>query len=249
MNLTQFNIPLGKNLVISGEYEGNIESKKAIIFAHGFGVKRDSWGMFDQLGDYLKSDYLVIRFDFVQILEKENTTKVFSLNTQAEMLNLVIKYATEKLLSTEINIIAHSQGCLVTSLLAPNNIYKIILVASPIENSYARMKSYFSNREGTIINEKGTSHIKRSDGSWTIVESDFWQDIKSINPIILFKALTKKTNLFFIRALNDQVIPDKNYKPLKELKDISYIELPGNHNFENKARENWLKTIAKIFNN
>jgi len=57
--LTQFEVKLDKKDVIKGEYEGDADSGRAIIFSHGFGVKRDSWGMFTKLGDLLKSNFLL----------------------------------------------------------------------------------------------------------------------------------------------------------------------------------------------
>ncbi|MBD3279162.1 MAG: hypothetical protein GF390_00440 [Candidatus Pacebacteria bacterium] len=246
MKLTQFSILLNDNITIQGECEGNSDSKKAIVFAHGFGVKRDSWGMFNQLGDLLKGDYLVVRFDFVEILEKDNATKVFPLSTQAEMLKAVCAYSKSKLGVAEINIIAHSQGCLVTGLLSPDDASKIILLASPVESPYSRMKQYFASREGTEINEDGLSKIKRSDGSWTWVEAGFWDDIKSIDPAQLYSRLAAKTDLYFVRAMQDHVITDKNYESVKNDKNINFLELPGDHNFAGDARDNWLGTMVDL---
>lgn len=48
IRLTQFSIKLDE-IDIKGEYEGNDEYGKVVVFSHGFGVKRDSWGMFNEL--------------------------------------------------------------------------------------------------------------------------------------------------------------------------------------------------------
>lgn len=246
MTLTQFSIPLTEKITVHGEYEGNTDSKKAIIFAHGFGVKRDSWGMFNELGDRLKDEYLVVRFDFVEILTKENATKVYPLSIQAKMLEAVISYVKNDLQSTELYIIAHSQGCLVTGLLAPENIRKIALLASPVENSYQRFKQYFGSRKDTELNENGLSRIKRSDGSWTFIEFGFWNDLKTTEPVDLFKKLATKTNLYFVRAMQDHVLTDVEYDEIESTKNITYMELPGDHNFAGDARENWLSTMVSI---
>lgn len=246
MKLTRFSVPLDGNTTIHGEYEGNIDSKKAVVFAHGFGVKRDSWGMFNELGDLLKDDYLIVRFDFVEIHDDENATKVFPLTKQAKMLDAVISHIKAEFDIKEINVIAHSQGCLVTGLLSPKNTAKIILLASPVESPYSRMKQYFASREGTEIHENGLSRIKRSDGSWTLVESEFWNDIKAIQPSELYAELGTKTDLYFVRAMQDHVITDTNYDPMQSNRNITYIELPGDHNFANEARKGWLDTMVEI---
>jgi hypothetical protein len=92
MQVTQFEVKTKSGLTVKGEYEGSVTSKKVIIFSHGFGVTRDSHGMFTEIGDKLVSDYLVIRFDYTIVNKGENWTKVFSYNIQAEMLQAIDRY-------------------------------------------------------------------------------------------------------------------------------------------------------------
>lgn len=245
LSLIQFQLSLDK-IQTKGEYEGNADSGKVIIFSHGFGVKRDSWGMFNELGDRYKPDYLVVRFDYTRILPQENATQVYPLSVQAKMLEQVIAYIREKFKSTEIDIIAHSQGCLVTGILSPHNIHKVILLASPLLPTYHRMIAYFAKREESMIDEKGISRLKRSDGSWTLVGPDFWQEVKTINPIALYQKLAPKTELYCVRALRDEVILDTNVDDLKEIKKLHYLELKGDHNFAGEARQNWLDKMVEI---
>lgn len=244
LSLTQFELSL-KNTTVKGEYEGNPTSGKAVIFAHGFGVRRDSHGMFNELGDLLKEDRMVIRFDFTETLEEEGSIKVPPLSTQAEMLAAVLSYAADTLRAPELSIVAHSQGCLVTGLLSPDGIDKIILVASPIGNPYLGMKEYFGRREGTEIDEAGLSRLKKSTG-WALLEPEFWQDIKAVDPVYLYQQLATKTNLFFIRAIHDHVIAGTDYQSIQNISGMTYQELPGDHNFSGEARQNWLATLAGI---
>lgn len=242
----QFSITFNENVTINGEYKGNLDSKRAVVFVHGFGVKRDSRGLFTQIGEALNDKYLVVRFDLVEILQSENATKVFPISTQAQMLKQVIVYVKNELGCRKIDIIAHSLGCLVTGWLSPNNISKSILLASPVEPPYARMKAYFELRADTEFNEEGTSRIKRSDGSWTLVDQGFWRDIKSIDPAMIYTELAVKTDLYFVRAMQDQVITENNYDEIKAIVDLSYIELNGDHNFSNDDRSALINTIDKL---
>jgi len=60
------------------------------------------------------------------------------------------------------------------------------------------MKEYFSEREGTEINENGLSKIKRSDGKLTYVPENFWKEGVSINPQQLYLDLASKSKIYFL---------------------------------------------------
>lgn len=246
--LTQFEIKLDKSIAIKGEYEGNSKSGKVLVFSHGFGVKRDSWGMFNQVGDLLKDKYLIIRFDYNGINIKANATIVYPFSTQAEMLKKTISFIQDKFNPSEINIIAHSMGCFMVGMLPCENINKVILIASPPTSPYKRMIEYFSKRKDTRFNEKGTSKIKRSDGSWTYIYPKFWPEVKRVNPPQIYKEISQITKVYIIRAKQDEVIAGDSYNKIKNIKEIKYIELEGNHNFEGSARKPWLDKIVECLN-
>ena len=248
MKLTQFETQTDKGLTVKGEYEGNETAGRVIIFSHGFGVTRDSHGMFTEIGDELKNEYLVVKFDYTIVNKEENWTKVFPYSKQVEMLKAVYKYIYNEFKPLEINIIAHSMGCLITGLAQLSNINKILLLASPPTAPYQRMKDYFAKRPETVIDESATSTIKRSDGSITYVESDFWHEMRDVNPPKMYKHLASKAEVFFVRALSDQVITEQDYENIRSIKEIDYNEIDGNHDFEGEAREKLIKLIKDMFN-
>lgn len=131
MKLTAFTQKLISGIEIKGEYEGNAKSGKIIVFSHGFGVKRDSRGMFNEIGDFLKSKSLIIRFDYNDINKAENLVTVLPYSDQAKILKKVLRFVKDEFQPKEINIISHSMGCLVTGILSPRNIEKIILLSPP----------------------------------------------------------------------------------------------------------------------
>ena len=137
-------------------------------------------------------------------------------------------------------------GGIIIGMLSPNNISKTVLVASPTFSPYERMKDYFSKREGTKIDENGESKIARSDGSISILDKNFWPEMKAVNPLTLYKHLSHKTNLTFVRALDDHVITDGDYEILKSNKHIDYFELPGDHDFSGGDRKEWLNKMVEI---
>jgi hypothetical protein len=238
---------MDNGVVIRGEYEGNAESKKAIIFSHGFGVKRDSHGMFVELGNILKDNYLVVRFDYVIVNEQENWTKVLPFSAQVNMLKKVYEWLNNNFAIRETSIISHSMGCVVSGLAKINGVSKNLLLAGPPLPPYARLKKYFSQRPETNINESGTSKLKRSDGSITYVPKAFWVELKSLNPFRNYKNLAETSEVTFVRASQDQVITDTDYSELENAENIAVIKIRGNHDFENEARKDLRKIIKDLF--
>ncbi|MBP9759003.1 hypothetical protein KBD45_04875 [Candidatus Dojkabacteria bacterium] len=242
--LTQFSIKTKNGIVVNGEYEGNKNSNKVVIFSHGFGVTRNSHGMFVEIGNLLKEKFLVVRFDYSIVNKEENWTKVYPYSIQVEMLKAVYSFVYSNFHPKEITIIASSMGCLITGLAMLPKIKKILLLVGPINSPYQNVIDYFSKRPETMINEKSTSIIKRSDGSITYVESDFWKEMKDINPINLYKKLIKNSEIIFIRATADQIIKDTNYDEIENINGLKYIEIDGDHDFGGDARGKLLNIIS-----
>jgi len=217
----------------------------AVIFSHGFGVRRDSRGMFTELAGRLEKDNLIVLFDYVDIDQDGNTT-AYPFSKQVEMLKDVIEYIREQQTLKEISIVAHSQGCVIVGLVSPKDINKILLVAGPTSAPGQRMKEYFSQREGTEIHEEGVSKIVRSDGTLTFIPPEYWQEASETNPAAAYLRLPKESKVYFIRARQDQVVIREDYSSIKSSQNIGYIELDGNHDFERGDRRGWLDEMVNI---
>lgn len=239
MQLSPFKIQLNSEITIIGEIEGNPDSGKAIIFSHGFGVKRDSHGMFNQIGDYFNDQVLVVRFDYTLVDTQKNSTTLFPLSIQKAMLLRVSEYIKAKYNCLKLYLIAHSLGCLIPAMIDQRVFDRIILLAGPVANPFNTLINYFSNREDTIIDLGGVSRIKRSDGSTSIVSSDCWQEIKNVRPISLYRQLSQLSKVVFVRALDDEVLNESqdDFRLLKSAKSIVYYEIKGNHDFSNARAE------------
>lgn len=244
--LTPFDLSFSEDFSILGEYEGNEKSGKVIIFSHGFGMKRDSKGLFIQIGDLLKQNYLVVRFDYCKMLSEENATLTYSFSQQAKMLRKVVSHIKSKFKIYDVNLISHSMGCLVTGITDLENLNKVILMCSPPSKQFRSMQTYFKHKPGTIFDLEGVSKVKRSDGSWTFIHPSFWNDIKIIDPVKLIREISKKSETYFIRALQDDVIRDESYKEISSIKNVNFLELPGDHNFKGKDRKQLLKWVGEI---
>jgi hypothetical protein len=184
-------------------------------------------------------------FDYVDVNDDGSTT-AYSFSDQAEKLRLIIKSIKEKFSPKEVAIVAHSQGCVIVGLASPANINKVVLVAGSISAPGPSIKDYFSQRKGTMISEKGMSRIERSDRTITLVPSRYWQEANKVNPAELYLKLSRKAKVYFIRALQDQMVVGEDYSALKGSKDIEYLEIEGNHDFEGEGRKPFLDRVIRV---
>lgn len=231
---------------VKGEFWINKDTNKVVVFSHGFGVTRDARGMFTELASLIKDEYNIVLFDYSEIGEDGNTT-TFPFSEQAKKLREVLKHTREKLNPKKVIIVAHSQGCIITGLVSPDNVEKIILVAGPTSAPGENIKKYFQQRPGTEIDESGISKIERSDGTTTFIQSGYWKDAYEVNPEELFLELARKSKVFFVRAKQDQVLTNEDYSGIKD-SDIVFIEIDGNHDFEREDRKLWLNKMVELLN-
>ena len=199
---------------LKGEYWENKNTNKLVILSHGFGVQRDSRGMFTELAKLIEDDFSVVMFDYVDV-DREGNTTTYKFSKQAEKLKSVIDWSRKKFKPEVVNIVAHSQGCIITGMVSPEGFNKIILVAGPAQAPGERMKKYFSMRDGTNIKEKCMSTLKRSDGTLTYIPSEYWEEASKVNPTELYLELAEKSDVYFMKANQDQVVTNQDYGKLK----------------------------------
>ena len=165
------------------------------------------------------------------------------------MLKQVVGFVKDKFKPHNLGIIAHSMGCLVIGLANLSSIDTILLLSGPPSAPYSQMKEDFSQRPETQIDENGISRVKRSDGSTTLVPSEFWEGMKNVDPPALYERLANTSDTYFVKAKQDQVITGDNYKKIKEIENLRFEELDGDHDFGGKAREGLLEKTKAIFVN
>ena len=216
--------------------------KHFIIFSHGFGVKKDSRGLFTDIASSLKKTEIVM-FDYNTIKEKENKIIVKSFSQQAKILKKVIHNIKKVNQDSIIDIVCHSQGGVIVALAKPLGIRKIIMLAPPFDLNIEKMVNIFESRPGTKINMNGISRLARRDGSTTIVPLKYWVERKKVKPILLYKSLANKTELIIINAKQGDVLSNVSKKGLD---NIRIINLNGNHNFDNKDRKKLIEVVAKL---
>ena len=223
-----------------------MENKKhIIIFSHGFGTRKDDRGLLTDIAAGF-SETESILFDYNDVDEIKNTLTVPPLSEQAKMLNEVIKKACLENKDAVIDVIGHSQGCLVVALAKPALVRKIIFTAPSLDNSIERTINMFKDRPDTEINLSGISKLGRKDGTITLVPSQFWVERKQFDPIPLYNELSQETELIIINAKQDDIHGNLNTKGLNN--NIEILEIDGNHQFSGDARGDLIDKIRMLFN-
>lgn len=172
--------------------------------------------------------------------------KVLEYSKQAEMLTAVLEYISMEFRPVHVYIIAHSMGGAVVSVTDLPHADRIILLAPSPPKTDETIKNYHKNRKHSHINENGKSVLSHSDGTQSIVDIKFWQEMKNIDQFNLYKKLARKHKVVFVRALKDQVITNINYEPLKTDQNIQYFEISANHDFEGVARTKLIRILKTM---
>lgn len=220
--------------------------KRVIVYSHGFGVRKDSRGMFTDIASALP-DVEHVMFDYNTIDDEQNTIVVAPFAEQAEKLSKVLQETRTLNPDSQINLICHSQGCVAASMLNPGGIVKTIFIAPPSEINTERMLEIFGNREGSVVNMDGISAFPRRDGSTTIVPRDYWYSIQNVDPIALYNAFSRRTSLCVITADQDEILGQADLGGLSS--EISIVHLPGNHDFSGEDRHGLIVAIDKALKN
>ena len=211
---------------------------KKIIFVHGFGVRKDSRGMFTDIVDSLESaEFQSVLFDLTE-LGADGNIVVQDFSEQARRLTGVWERESD---GSELFIVAHSQGCLITAIANPPNVTKTILLAPPTDNSNEQILEYFRSKSDSEVNLEGDSKLARSDGSFTVVPASYWIEKNALNTEELYQTYTTNHVTEVVRATEDEVISNGGMEAA--FKDIQIHDIAANHNFDEGSR---LKLITLL---
>lgn len=214
-----------------------------VLYSHGFGVKKDDRGLFTDIAGSL-DNFQHVMFDYNQIDEGSDTLTVTPLHEQADMLKAQYSTLRGKYPDAMIDLVCHSQGCVVAGLADLSGVRKTILLAPPTRflGSEEKLKQ-MSEREGTVIKDGVVSYPRR-DGSTTIIKQDYWQSRDEISdPVALYNQLSKETEVTIIEALNDEVLGRSDYSTLSD--KVLHIKQNANHDFTDEARSPLTSAVSE----
>ena len=215
-------------------------SKHIVVYSHGFGVRKDDRGLFTDVANALpKAEHIM--FDYNVIDKQANTLTVSPLQAQVQKL----REQLDKLpADAVVDIVAHSQGCVVTALAKPKSVRQIICLAPPDNVDVDRLISFFGNREGSVVDLDGQSRIPRRDGSTTIIPATYWQSLKGLDVIRLYNRLPDLAKVKFYIADDDEVLGMSNFDKTDER--IELLQMAGNHDFNGEYRDDLVKAISAV---
>ncbi len=203
-----------------------------LVFSHGFGVRKDSRGLFTDIAAAFPRAKAVV-FDYHIENPDEKATLVRSLTEQAKVLHEAIEKAKQAHPEDIIDLICHSQGCLTAAMLKPEGIRKTVLLAPPARVRAERMIKRFEERHGSELNFEGTSWLRRKNGGLMIFPSQYWRDLRNVEPIRLYNEFAFETELAIVRARQDEILADADFNELTD--SITVMGVDGDHNFTGKA--------------
>jgi hypothetical protein len=215
---------------------------KYLVFSHGFGVKKDSRGLFSDIAKAFP-DYKPVMFNYNIISKSDNTVTVRTLHQQAELLLKQIKKITSKDPDAEIVVIAHSQGCVALALAKPK-LKQAVLMTPPDNVSGKRVENYFSKYPGTSLEKDGTVRVPRKDGTVTRITKEFFKDITSVNALNEYSKLANNTPSIIIVAKDDEILRPVDFSSLPE--SVETLKINGDHNFTGQNRKLLIVTLRKI---
>lgn len=221
--------------------------KHIMVYSHGFGVDKTDRGLFTAIADAIpEAEHVMFEYD---PKDENGNTIVETFSRRKD--KLITKHKELKTQNPDsiIDLVCHSQGCLVAALAKLKNIRKVIMLAPPIysEDGDEKREKYL---EKPTVKElpDGTLAVKRRDGSTTLIKQNYWDDFGAVTDSErLYNELSKTTELIVIRATKDEILQNNSYDNFDN--SIKTVDVKGNHSFDDEARPRIAKVVREIIIN
>jgi pimeloyl-ACP methyl ester carboxylesterase len=229
--------------------EGKEDADTTIIFAHGLGTGKDEGeNLFRDIANAMGSQFRTVRFDFTGYGQSEGRQKDVSIEKHTHDLAAVLDFVRQKY-QGKVDIIGHSMGTFVVSLLAPEGIDKTIFTGLPSEDrqeSIDKLQKKIRDKGG-VVDENGISKYPRTSGGVQDIGPDFWRVQRELNPAEKFEAYSHKTKLVAFKPLQDEVVVNGKFDGYKKIDSLEYFEVNGTHNFSKpEDRQELIKKIEAV---
>lgn len=218
------------------------KTKHIIIYSHGFAVLKDDNGLFTDIAQGF-SNMESILFDYYKLNEDGNEIIICPFSKQVEILNDVVSKTIKNNPDATIDLIAHSQGTITAAMANPNGIRKAIMLSPVFNMDINKSLDRYKTKPGVIIDLDGISKIPSSTGLTKIIPKEYWQERQKIQSFVEYNNFAKKTELIFIQANQDELIPKVDLSPLDS--KIKVLSLDGDHGFSGEDRGKLIKLIKE----
>lgn len=216
--------------------------QRKILFVHGFGVMKDSRGMFTELADVFSAHGITPIL--IDLNEKNDGGDIYmnSLSEQSRILRET--YERECSDGSVVDMICHSQGCLVASLANIPDVRTTLFLAPPTENNPEKTISYFSKNPESVVDMNNTSRFARRDGTATFVPAIYWEDRARMNYQELYQNYISSHETVVVTALNDEVVSNEHINNIFGL--VKIFPLSADHNFTGTAQEELRALVSSL---
>lgn len=220
--------------------------KHNILYSHGFWVEKTGRGLFVDISSALSDQHSYL-FDYNTIISAG--IEVTSFTHQVNILKTEIDRVTSMNKGQKVDLICHSQGCIIPTLLPSfDQIRRAIFIAPPRTLSKERVKNTFWSRPGVKFYENGfLQSIPRKDGTTTFVSEEYWKEFIHIDTNVLYEKFMCNVPTFVILAESDEILGMNGWSDLFCPFVTSQITIPGDHNFTGKDREGLILKVQNIF--
>lgn len=223
---------------IGGSYKAG---HPMVVFSHGFGVVRDSRGMFTDISNSLPPSWGYILFDYNHV--KGTDVYLSSYSDQAKKLSAVLKFAAEK--SDTVHLIGHSMGSITASLLASTVPSKVILLAPPVHLPRKSSNNSWAERPGAHY-EGDVLIVPRKDGTTSHIPQSFFDEANNVDCVETMKRYSLIRSCTVVQAEGEDIISDLDRYSLLSTENIRLITIPGSHNFDPPHRQQLIDTVIDL---
>ena len=222
---------------------------RIFLYSHGFATRSDDNGLFNPIVEAFPDDKHVL-FPYDDWNEDNTSAVAATFSERAVKLRAKYDEIRANNPDAEVDLICHSQGCIIAALAQLEGINTTILLAPVINyESGEKQREYSLSKPTAFLQPDGSILRKRSGGYSTIIPADYWDDFVNISDLpAKYNALSRKTRLVIFDAEQDSVIPtSKDYSLLKT--DIEFEHLPLDHDFieNDDSRSGLISAIKKYF--
>ena len=210
-----------------------------ILFVHGFGVLKDSRGMYVDILRSVNEDCHLLEFNSFNT--ESNELRVAPLDRQIAHL----EETDARFKNTPYTLIAHSQGCMVAAKAQLKNVKHTILLAPASGSSSSGMKAFFAERPDTTFAEDGTARLARKDGTTTIVNALYWQSLDNYGDVkTAYQNYAKNHPSHIVLAGDDTTVRNE---VASSVQGVPIDTIPNaNHNFDEPHRQALIAHIKRL---
>lgn len=220
-------------------------AKNVLVFVHGLGVRYDSKGLFTDIQKSLPKNWGSALFDFYNF--GGDDIFVTPIQDQIQRLKDVLEQLKLNYPQVKVDILAHSQGCMITSLLKPKVGGEVLFLAPPEtippKNSPQKGPRF---QERKVQNTEDGISVQRRNGSKLFIPKQFTEETLGTNVQELILEYSKEQPLSLVVATKDEALGKVEFKKLQNLPNVKIYQLPADHNFTNQSRLSLIKLVNQI---